>query len=185
MQNEINSVRAFHIAFNCPQRPVGHTDVIEEQEYNMRKVLMEEEVQETIEELIADNNCELTAELADIMYIAGGTAAQFGLDTDSNFNTTAISMLQNTLTEYQEAIAQKDLEKVNQTLIQFEIITKGIAHSKGLPIREMFDEINNANMRKLGPDGKAILREDGKILKPEGWYPADKKGVYNTYKKEV
>lgn len=30
--------------------------------------------------------------------------------------------------------------------------------------------VHEANMSKLGPDGKPILREgDGKVLKPEGW----------------
>jgi predicted HAD superfamily Cof-like phosphohydrolase len=39
--------------------------------------------------------------------------------------------------------------------------------SGGLVIKE----IHRSNMAKLGPDGKPIYREDGKVLKPEGWTP--------------
>ncbi len=40
-----------------------------------------------------------------------------------------------------------------------------------------FAEVHATNMRKLGPDGKPIIREDGKILKPEGWVPPDMRKI--------
>jgi predicted HAD superfamily Cof-like phosphohydrolase len=40
----------------------------------------------------------------------------------------------------------------------------------GLPVAA---EVHRSNMAKLGPDGKPIVREDGKRLKPEGWTPPD------------
>ena len=45
----------------------------------------------------------------------------------------------------------------------------------GLPDdwEELFAEVHRSNMSKLGPDGKPILREDGKILKPEDFSPPD------------
>jgi predicted HAD superfamily Cof-like phosphohydrolase len=40
----------------------------------------------------------------------------------------------------------------------------------------LFDIVQAANMAKLGPDGKPIIRpEDGKIMKPEGWEPPEEK----------
>ena len=33
-----------------------------------------------------------------------------------------------------------------------------------------FDEVHRSNMAKL-VDGKVLRREDGKVLKPEGWMP--------------
>jgi predicted HAD superfamily Cof-like phosphohydrolase len=33
--------------------------------------------------------------------------------------------------------------------------------------------VQQANMAKLGADGNPIYREDGKILKPEGWVPPE------------
>lgn len=48
----------------------------------------------------------------------------------------------------------------------------GMMNYLGLPLMTGFREIHQANMRKV-VDGKVIRREDGKILKPEGWKPAD------------
>lgn len=56
-------------------------------------------------------------------------------------------------------------------------VVMGFAHSQGLPLAEMFDEIHAANMRKVQSDGTVIRNEHGKVLKPVGWYPADKVGV--------
>ena len=44
---------------------------------------------------------------------------------------------------------------------------------QGVLPQAMFDCIQYANMSKLGPDGKPIKREDGKIMKPEGWTPPE------------
>lgn len=51
-------------------------------------------------------------------------------------------------------------------------VTAGDAVTFGLPTDIAFNRIHDANMRKLGPDGKPIRNEWGKIVKPEGWTPA-------------
>lgn len=45
----------------------------------------------------------------------------------------------------------------------------GTADDMGIDLEPIFDIVHKCNMNKLGPDGKPIHREDGKILKPEGW----------------
>lgn len=46
----------------------------------------------------------------------------------------------------------------------------------GVDPQPLFDIVQAANMAKLGPDGKPIIREsDGKIMKPEGWEPPEPK----------
>jgi predicted HAD superfamily Cof-like phosphohydrolase len=46
----------------------------------------------------------------------------------------------------------------------------------GVDPQPLFDIVQEANMAKLGPDGKPIIRElDGKIMKPEGWQPPEPK----------
>ena len=42
---------------------------------------------------------------------------------------------------------------------------------KGINLSKVFDEVHNANMRKKFPDNTFHRREDGKIIKPPGWYP--------------
>lgn len=58
-----------------------------------------------------------------------------------------------------------DLEKLGKELCDLLIVTYGMADAFGLPIDEMFRQVHESNMSKLGDDGKPIYREDGKILK--------------------
>lgn len=51
----------------------------------------------------------------------------------------------------------------------------GLLLSQGLPVSAMADAIHQANLDKLA--GGVLRREDGKVLKPEGWQPADKLAV--------
>lgn len=41
----------------------------------------------------------------------------------------------------------------------------------GLPFDVLFDEVHRSNMAKVHPDGTVKRREDGKVLKPDGWQP--------------
>jgi predicted HAD superfamily Cof-like phosphohydrolase len=48
----------------------------------------------------------------------------------------------------------------------------GFCHMKGYDISGAWDEVVKTNMAKVDPvTGKVRRREDGKILKPEGWSP--------------
>jgi len=51
-------------------------------------------------------------------------------------------------------------------------------------IEKVFDEIHSSNMSKVGEDGKAIMREDGKILKgPNYFKPNLKQFIENEQSK--
>lgn len=41
----------------------------------------------------------------------------------------------------------------------------------GLPANEVFARVHESNMSKLGPDGKPLLRADGKVLKGPNYHP--------------
>ena len=45
-----------------------------------------------------------------------------------------------------------------------------LARTFGVPLNDAWDEVHASNMAKV-VGGKVIRREDGKILKPEGWKP--------------
>jgi len=48
----------------------------------------------------------------------------------------------------------------------------GYCHMKGFDIRGAWQEVADSNLSKIDKDtGKVLRREDGKILKPEGWRP--------------
>lgn len=44
-------------------------------------------------------------------------------------------------------------------------------------VERLFNEVHNNNMTKLGPDGKAIYNEHGKVMKPEGYKPVDLRSI--------
>lgn len=76
--------------------------------------------------------------------------------------------------EYLEACEKNSLVEIADALGDQLYILCGTILKHGMQdvIINVFNEIQASNMSKLGPDGKPILREDGKILKgPEYFKP--------------
>lgn len=55
-----------------------------------------------------------------------------------------------------------------------------LAHGMQDKIEAVVSEIHRSNMSKLDPDGNPILREDGKILKGEGFFRPDLARILNN-----
>jgi predicted HAD superfamily Cof-like phosphohydrolase len=57
------------------------------------------------------------------------------------------------------------------------VVTYGAANRLGIRAYPIFQEVQRSNMSKVGPDGKIIRRKgDGKVLKPETYFPPDVEG---------
>lgn len=72
--------------------------------------------------------------------------------------------------------AHQDKDEVEQLDACMDLIwvTLGYCHMKGYDIRGAWNEVTTSNLWKIDAStGKVIRREDGKILKPEGWTPPD------------
>ena len=71
--------------------------------------------------------------------------------------------------EVKELLEAKNIIDVADAIVDILYITYGTAHEYGIADRLilLFDEIHKSNMTKVGPDGKALFRRDGKVLKPE------------------
>lgn len=87
-----------------------------------------------------------------------------------------IRLLKEEYEEYIQGECKNDLENIAKELADIIYIVCGTAASYGIPLDKVFDEVHKSNMTKL-VDGKPIRREDGKILKPEGWQPPDIKSI--------
>ena len=87
-----------------------------------------------------------------------------------------IDLMLEEVKEYMESEDNEDLENLAKELADIIYIVCGTAVSYGIPLDKVFDEVHRSNMAKL-VDGKPIRREDGKILKPEGWMPPNIKEV--------
>ena len=77
--------------------------------------------------------------------------------------------------EYSEFIeawqADDDVEKIDACFDMLWVII-GYMKSRGFDCEGIWNEGSDSNLAKIDPDtGLVRRREDGKILKPEGWQP--------------
>lgn len=76
--------------------------------------------------------------------------------------------------ELQEAVDANDRVEELDALIDILVVTIGAIHSMGAHGRGAWREVMRTNFAKIDPDtGKVRKREDGKVLKPEGWKAPD------------
>lgn len=83
------------------------------------------------------------------------------------------SLLAEEFSETAQAMKDGDLESVADGLADLIYVALGTAIAYGIDLRPVWDEVQRANMGKVG----GATRADGKVLKPEGWTPPDIAGV--------
>ena len=66
-----------------------------------------------------------------------------------------------------------EFDKAAKELADILYVTYGTAAVLGIDLDKAFDAVHKSNMSKLGPDGKPIYREDGKVLKGPNYQPPD------------
>ena len=83
--------------------------------------------------------------------------------------------------EFIEAYQQNDeIEQLDACMDMIWVIL-GFCHMKKYDVVGAWNEVVKTNMAKVDPlTGKVRRREDGKILKPEGWKPPDMTRFTNT-----
>jgi predicted HAD superfamily Cof-like phosphohydrolase len=81
--------------------------------------------------------------------------------------------------EYLEAAKRNDIVEIADALGDQLYILCGTILRHGLQdkIVEVFEEIQRSNMSKLDANGKAIYREDGKVLKSELYFKPNIKKI--------
>lgn len=83
------------------------------------------------------------------------------------------SLIEEEFREYLAAEVANDPAATLDAFVDLLYVIIGAALEYGFDLSGAFAAVHAANMSKLGPDGKPILRDDGKVLKPEGWKAAD------------
>lgn len=78
--------------------------------------------------------------------------------------------------ELVDAVWRDDRVEQLDALIDILVVTIGAIHSMGADATGAWREVMRTNMAKVDPvTGLVRRREDGKILKPQGWQPPDLK----------
>jgi len=83
-----------------------------------------------------------------------------------------IKLLREEVEEYAEAARAGDVVEILDALADIGYILAGTIINHGMQhiYDDAFNEVHRSNMAKL-VDGKVLRREDGKVMKPEGWTP--------------
>ena len=100
-------------------------------------------------------------------------------DLGTNKNKLRFNLMKEENEEYFEAANNNDMVEVADALGDMLYILCGtiIEHGMQHKIDEIFSEIQNSNMSKIGADGNPIYREDGKVLKGPNYFKPNIKGI--------
>jgi len=122
-----------------------------------------------------------TIKAVETFHNAFGIQNNYEPTTDLSINEIELRhrLMQEENDEYLEAAKEGNLVEVADALGDQLYILCGTILKHGLQhkIAEVFEEIQRSNMSKLDENGKAIYREDGKIMKSELYFKPDIKKI--------
>ena len=76
--------------------------------------------------------------------------------------------------EFNELVDSQTKQDDLDALIDILVVTIGAIHSLGVDGEGAWNEVMRTNFAKIDAEtGKVRKREDGKVLKPEGWQPPE------------
>ena len=83
-------------------------------------------------------------------------------------------LIKEEIAELMQAKSAGDRVEQLDALIDILVVTIGAIHSMGADGEGAWNEVMRTNFAKIDPDtGKVRKRQDGKVLKPEGWSPPE------------
>tara|TARA_B100000683_G_C12329442_1_gene489944 strand:+ start:198 stop:671 length:474 start_codon:yes stop_codon:yes gene_type:complete len=116
--------------------------------------------------------------------LVGDFMEAFGQDvqlepTWPDFNTRELrlELIAEELDELSDAVADRDMIQIADALTDLLYVVYGAGHAFGLDLDECFQEVHASNMSKLGPNGRPIHREDGKVMKGPGYFEPDLESI--------
>ena len=95
-----------------------------------------------------------------------------GLSSEK-INNLRISLINEELEEFKEAIKNNDLKEAIDALTDILYVTYGAGHAFGVNLDKCFDEVQRSNMSKLDNNEKPIYNNDGKVMKGPNYFKPD------------
>ena len=99
----------------------------------------------------------------------------------SGFEVTVEGFRLEPMRQVFEEVAKPDLVAAADALADTRVVTDGASLEWGIPLEKCLREVHRSNMSKLDPDGKPILRADGKILKGPHFTPPALGDILDLY----
>ena len=98
---------------------------------------------------------------------------------DDKITSLRYELIKEELDELKEAIDSKDMKEVADALTDILYVTYGAGHAFGINLDKCFEEVQNSNMSKLGPEGKPIYNNAGKVMKGPNYFKPNLKKFLN------
>lgn len=89
------------------------------------------------------------------------------------FREAVENLFENTEGGEGEDVLNESREDLVKELTDLLYVCHWTATRIGIDVNEAFRRVHASNMSKLGPDGKPVKREDGKVLKGPGYHAPD------------
>jgi predicted HAD superfamily Cof-like phosphohydrolase len=92
---------------------------------------------------------------------------------EANYNMY-LNLIEEEFDELQDAVEANDRVEQLDALVDILVVTMGAIRAGGFNAEGAWNEVMRTNFAKIDPTtGKVRKREDGKVLKPEGWKAPD------------
>lgn len=75
------------------------------------------------------------------------------------------------------AYGNRNIVEIADACADLKWVIEGLEHTLNIPQQAVWDEVARSNLDKISPSGKVLKREDGKVLKPDGWRGPDIRSI--------
>jgi predicted HAD superfamily Cof-like phosphohydrolase len=96
-----------------------------------------------------------------------------GTEIDGALARLRVDLLEEEVNEFVTASEKSDLVGIADALADIVYVVYGTALTYGIDLDSVLREVHRSNMSKLGSDGEPLIRDDGKVLKSERYFPPD------------
>lgn len=84
-----------------------------------------------------------------------------------------LKLIAEEVSEFAESVQEEDIVNASKELADILYVVYGAGLAMGINLDQVFHDVHNSNMSKLGADGKPVYREDGKVIKGPNYTKPD------------
>ena len=114
---------------------------------------------------------------ADVVEFQEAIGVPVGSESDFGLSPERMGLrrrlIEEEVCELFDALDAEPPENIAKEAVDVVVVVLGLMAEMGIPFDAVWNEVHRSNMEKIGPDGKLVKREDGKVLKPPGWTAPD------------
>ena len=115
--------------------------------------------------------------VGDFMEVFGQEVKDIPEIPDWNTCALRLDLITEEVRELEVALANENLVDIADALTDILYVAYGAGHAFGIDLDACFAEVHRSNMSKLGPNGKPLYREDGKVLKGPDYFDPDLESI--------